>query len=702
MRPLALLIHFHLLLASDGLGDAPLSSVTEIRNLSVHEAEKALPVRLSGVVVYHDPASWLTFVHDGEASIYVSAFSRSLRIGDEVELEGVTAPGRLGRFVTSAKGAEDGTVFTRVIGERALPAPVSVQLHLLNGPSHEAQWIALSGVITEVELVGGHAKLGFECADRSIAIRIPGFVHSSALPRYLKGLEIHASGIWAQHKESARDFSLLVPSLAQIVPSVELLNQLFESPAQGHSKFLDLRIQDTDRRQLFLGQVLLHRPGRGFFLSVPEKGWRSKFWVDTTQGGVLTPGQWVRASGYTDVVATQPVLRDAIFRGSDIGELPEPEIISGHQINDARYHGSLVTLKGVLRHTERTRREDTLLFETETGFLEARHVLTDGMRLPAWDSGSQLKLRGVLLNVATPAIGYDGLAEPPQLWLRSTQDGVLLAIPSWWTKRRISLLLIIVAVVALLAASWAFTLRRRVRSQTTFIQQQLASATRLAERSRISQDWHDSVEQHLTGISLQMEAASTQLPLNPSRAQHFLGLACAMTLHTREEARRAIWDLQPSPVEEGGLVCGLEWLAQTLQSEEGPRFELTIDSMAGRLPLRTEAALFRIAQEAVANALKHSRSRTISLTMKRSVGALDLIIRDDGCGFDNQRITSLGDATHFGLRGMEERANRLGATFCINSVLGRGSAVEVKLPLEFPVMPSIPPHVSAPHPHPSH
>jgi signal transduction histidine kinase len=226
--------------------------------------------------------------------------------------------------------------------------------------------------------------------------------------------------------------------------------------------------------------------------------------------------------------------------------------------------------------------------------------------------------------------------------------------------------------VLLLAAAWIALLRRQVARQTALIEAKVARETLQEERARMARELHDTLEQQLTGLSLQLDAAGDTLAESPEVARSALVSAQGLLKHTRIEARRSIWDLRPSALEDGDLLAALR---ETLpQASPGARPAITIEATgaARRLPAAVESGLLRIASEAVTNAVKHAQATSVRVRLSHAPDAVELTVRDDGCGFD---ATAMPAAGHFGLTGMRERAARMNARLRIESRPGGGTTL---------------------------
>jgi two-component system NarL family sensor kinase len=204
-------------------------------------------------------------------------------------------------------------------------------------------------------------------------------------------------------------------------------------------------------------------------------------------------------------------------------------------------------------------------------------------------------------------------------------------------------------------------------------------ATRLAraeERARIAREIHDTLAQGLTAIALNIEGAMHRLESRPEQARERLESALAMARENLEEARRSVLDLRATPLAGRPLAEALAALARAFTSETGITVRVQADPKL-QLPLRMEAELFRIAQEALTNVRKHARARGVEVGLQRRGHYVTLSIRDDGRGFARQ---DRSDDRH-GIIGMRERAKLLGGRLHVSSREGEGTRVAARVPL---------------------
>ena len=200
----------------------------------------------------------------------------------------------------------------------------------------------------------------------------------------------------------------------------------------------------------------------------------------------------------------------------------------------------------------------------------------------------------------------------------------------------------------------------------------------LEERNRLAREIHDTLAQGLAGITLQLETAEALLDTaNTDRARAAVHHALTLTRANLDEARRSMLDLRAAPLEGRTLATALSALADDWRDKGS--FAVTFDSTGGdrHLPLRVELGLYRIAHEVLNNAALHAEARTVTVKLTVTAAHAHLLVEDNGVGFDAAQVPK----DRYGLIGMNERVKLLGGEMKLESSVGRGTRVDVKIPL---------------------
>ena len=210
------------------------------------------------------------------------------------------------------------------------------------------------------------------------------------------------------------------------------------------------------------------------------------------------------------------------------------------------------------------------------------------------------------------------------------------------------------------------------------MRQRLRSSAVLEERNRIARELHDTLEQELAGITMQLDLAVDCFGQAPGVAQHALETARDMSRHSMVEARRSVWDLRCQLLENGDLVSALTQIVEPLVPREQTKVDFEVRGIPVRLPGPVEMNLLRIGQEAVANAVKHGHAERVSIELQYAASSVCLTVSDDGRGFGVGQPSPTG---HFGLLDMRERAQSMGSHLRVESQPGQGTRVAIEVPL---------------------
>ena len=198
------------------------------------------------------------------------------------------------------------------------------------------------------------------------------------------------------------------------------------------------------------------------------------------------------------------------------------------------------------------------------------------------------------------------------------------------------------------------------------------------ERKRLARELHDSVTQTLFSIGLTGKGAAALLKSDPQRARAELEHLQELTQAAMQEMRSLIFELRPAELETEGLAAALRKHVDVLRRLHRQEIELEVDGDR-RLPPEVEKGLLRIAQEALANALRHASAGRVELALDVRDSRVSLRVLDDGRGFDPEEATTR--SRRLGLTSMRERAEALGGALEIDSEVGRGTIVSVEVRL---------------------
>lgn len=212
-------------------------------------------------------------------------------------------------------------------------------------------------------------------------------------------------------------------------------------------------------------------------------------------------------------------------------------------------------------------------------------------------------------------------------------------------------------------------------------QRQASSRSRaiLEERRRLAQDLHDALAVSFTGIGYQLDTLDQVLGADaPAPVRKLLSDARAMVGHSRQEARRSVWDIRSQALEQRSFAAALRAIADEASKVGKARVVIDVNDLTVEPPEAVSASLVRIAQEAIVNAMVHGKAENVFLTVRSQPQLVRLEVADDGQGLDEDQVEA---GMHFGLLGMRERAETQGGQFAIENRPEGGAHLSVTLPL---------------------
>ena len=206
---------------------------------------------------------------------------------------------------------------------------------------------------------------------------------------------------------------------------------------------------------------------------------------------------------------------------------------------------------------------------------------------------------------------------------------------------------------------------------------------RVAERTRIARDLHDTMLQSFHGLLLRFQTAFQMLPEQPVEAKERLGRAIENAADAIIEGREAVQGLRDSTVQGNDLGPALRTLGEELASRcdrEHPRFRVTVEGVPQKLHPILRDEIYKIAAEALRNAFKHAEPRNVYVEIHYHSEQFQVSVYDDGKGIDPAVLAAGGTEGHYGLAGMRERAALIGAQLRIWRADTAGTVVELRLP----------------------
>jgi signal transduction histidine kinase len=689
--------------------EPPFMSIGKLREFP-NKVGLHIEAKTSGIINHISDQQTEIAIQDGKAAIWLPMHvnrPRDLKLGQKVEVGGYLQKGRF---------APDLVVQTlEVMGEPGLPEPENVAGSELLSGYFDCHFVELSGIVRAVQpwsaLGRDHAIMHLDAKGTRILVltpgdqigRLSGLVDGVVRIRGINAVAVNEVGqvLTAQMRVTNPEFIevLEAPRDVSTLPLTPLKGLLGHpvSGAPGH-------------RFRTRGTVTHSRNNESF--QIQDEGHGVRVW---TTGKVEPPAlnAIVEVLGFPTPGPLSPTIEDGQFRILGESAALEPAVMN--MAKDAFSHeGKLVQVTG-------------RLIETQTDVSPARLLLKDGNLLFAAEFNGSMP-RDALPAVPGAIISVTGIAEgsvasPQQeegylksrdllIHLRDLTDVRVVEPAPWWTPLRLAVALaatgsglvtvmffaglltrknksLVLAESELVAARDA--LAKRVETRTDQLHAQLSArrdelseySAVTAERNRLARDLHDSLEQTLAGAALRMDAANDLLPhpdaaeSEPARRQ--MEKAAELLRLSQTQVRRTVWGLRSLALEKHNLANALRDSVRLLTEDTG--IVTTLDLYDGNVGLSNEqeCELLHIAQEAVANVLKHSHATTLEITLLREHGKMVLKVKDNGQGFDPTQPLP-NDRPHYGQQDMRERSQLIGASLTVKSEFGGGSCIEVSLP----------------------
>jgi len=246
----------------------------------------------------------------------------------------------------------------------------------------------------------------------------------------------------------------------------------------------------------------------------------------------------------------------------------------------------------------------------------------------------------------------------------------------------------LVRTVSFLAVGYFLSqLVSRLRDQQRSLEEANARVTHYAstleqltvsrERNRVARELHDTLAHSLTALAVQLETVKAYWDVDAAKARVLLDQSLASTRSGAEETRRALKALRASPLEDLGLLEALRQLAESSAARSQLDLSLSLPDNVPNLPPDVAQTVYRVAQEALENVVRHASATHLSLSLARSEVGLHLEISDDGIGFD---VFGAGQLGRLGLVGLRERAALAGANIDIRSKPEQGTTITLEVP----------------------
>lgn len=218
---------------------------------------------------------------------------------------------------------------------------------------------------------------------------------------------------------------------------------------------------------------------------------------------------------------------------------------------------------------------------------------------------------------------------------------------------------------------------QKLANEKASLAEKAHTAATIEERQRLARDLHDAVSQQLFALNMMSSAALKLFESKPEAAKSQLEQVVELANKAQGEMRALLLHLRPVELSGESLSEGISGLVVELKQKSGVEIESEIKAIP-KLSRAIEDHLFRLVQESLANALRHSRASKLTTKLHRSDGYLFFHLRDNGVGFD----LSQQKKASYGLKTMQERCEEIGGTFSIKSAKNQGTTIDVRVPIQ--------------------
>ncbi len=691
----------------------PLTRIADVRVLTREQAAEAQAVHVRGVVTWSSSSE--TFViQDDSAGIWVSlqdARSRKrwrgddlaaeqIREGMEVEIEGVSDRGGYAPVILP--------VTLRVLGTQPQPPPRPLEPARFFSGADDCQRVEVRGIVQGFQRLPNGVNLVINANPGRFTAQLSKQVIPD--PAALVDAEIRLRGVAATRFNSRGEAtgSRVITGLASDLVVEKPPPTPDAVPQVSLDHLLPFRAEPTGPHRVRVeGTVTFSLPGEFFYLQDGECAVR----VETNSTITLKPGDRVQAAGFVDISRLIGMLSDATVQLKGAASLPKPVAISPEKIlavnQDAMeakqvarpydYDGHLIRCRARLLAVQfepHLSDLSTLTLERDNtlghGKLIFKALLHDGKprRLESLSPGSELELTGLvqldyergessLQTTRTIPVNLD-------LILRSEADVVVLSEPSWWTPRHLTAVLAAVLLALGGAMLWNLQLKRQVRKKSRLLSQEkdarrdaaMEFRTTMRERNRLAANLHDTLPQTMSAIGLQLDACEYSLRRQGIDSLPPLEMVRTMVGFAVKELRGAVWEMRSFSLRGRSFTEALQAVVDRVGDGLEARILVRTDGPFEAMPDFVSGNLLLIVQEALRNALQHGKADNILVEISTaSVGApIRLVVSDDGAGFvlGSQKGSEQG---HYGIVGMRERAERLGGSFILETLPGKGTRV---------------------------
>jgi signal transduction histidine kinase/CheY-like chemotaxis protein len=454
-----------------------LTTVQQVRGLTAEEAKRGYPVRVQGVVTYHDPQWSFFFLQDSTAGIFVDSTDQgqTLQTGQRLVVSGVTAPGGFAPVIIQPR--------MEALGRGPLPIPLKPRSADAITGALDSQWVELKGIVHPIERDEvGHDFFYLYSDVGRVRVHTPG-IPSSAHPDSLVDSKVRVRGVLGTLFNQYRQLvglQLFLGGMSEIVVLQSAPADPFSVEVHSIEGLLSFSTrEESNHRQRVRGVVTMHRHLGDLYLEDETGGLQIQA-IDTA----TKPGDLVDAVGYVAPGEYSPLLEDALIRKAGAEKLFSSPVITPQQALSGKFNNRLVEIEARLLSRVGSSTEQILVLQTGNFTFDAQIDAGKGMqKLDSLRDGSIVRLTGVCTVQVDPSKVVVVRGRIPlsfRLLLRSPDDIRIVQNAPWWSLADALAALAIMTLIFATALAWVVVLRRRVRSQTA----ELEKSKRAAEKAK--------------------------------------------------------------------------------------------------------------------------------------------------------------------------------------------------------------------------
>ncbi|HTB85027.1 MAG TPA: histidine kinase [Candidatus Sulfotelmatobacter sp.] len=696
--------------------DDKLTNAVQILQLPAKRASTGVPVSIKGVVTAAQ-TNWngRFFIQDASGGVFVENLGLTQPVpGDVVEVNGVTRSGGYAPCITKPHWTK--------VGVAPLPEAKPVTVDQLMSGAEDSQRIEITGVIRNawlseegpaVELTSGGYRLR-AILQSPWGTNLQSLVGAEVL---VKGTAASAYNAPLRHITAV---TLYVPQFTGFIVEKPGPADPFDTPKARLNNIAQYRFDNSPATEIHVkGVVTYQRTGDDLFLQDDNSGLQVKCRLTN----IFAAGEVVEAVGFPSVKNYLPVLEDASVRAtSDPRAKPQPRSVTVADLQKGFHHADFVTVQGRLidrlvtgigRTATAPVIQTTLVLQNSNFiFVAEKETVDQNSFLTAIPIGSLVEVSGICL--LDP--GEDGKINSLHILLPASHYVTIIQKPGWLTPRHLLISLAAVFLVLVVAISWSVMVSKRnsilkslvreketaqhelqeahdqlevrVKERTAQLKVEMTARKEsevqfravLTERTRLAQELHDTLEQTMTGIALQLDLVANNFQKSPGQSSHHLKLARNLMRQSQTDVRQSVWGLRSRAAEQFNLVNAINVNSRQIASDAG--IQIKIETSGEILPLSEiiEENLLRICQEAITNVVKHAGAHAVNLNLNFELQKVVLQIKDDGKGFTPETCVGPKDG-HFGLLGIRERVERMGGQVEITSAPDAGTTIRAEIPV---------------------